>query len=335
MPLLRHGVHFGSRRLSPLRCGAQPRDDAKPVVVWQLVDGKRGHLNQSTGLINALGRRARLETHRVEIPPPWASLQTWLTGRRGWARQLPPPRVVIGAGHGTHLPMLAAGRACRAKTVVLMRPSLPLAWFDYCLAPRHDNPPARANVIPTRGAVTAMRPGRDHQPERGLVLVGGPSRRCDFDADLLFSCIRQVVAAAGCNRWIVAASPRTPAALAARLDELRSAAVVTAPWREQAPDWLAGELARAGDAWVSEDSISMIYEALTAGCRVGLLPAAGKTTGRLRRALEQLLQERLASSFADWQERGRLAAPAQPLDEAERCADLLLERGLLDAPQRP
>ena len=78
----------------------------------------------------------------------------------------------------------------------------------------------------------------------------------------------------------------------------------------------------------------MIYEALTAGCRVGVLPVQRKAKSRLHRAVDQLSRERAVSSFADWLQGGRLNGPHKPPDEANRCARLLLDQGLLEAKSR-
>ena len=88
--------------------------------------------------------------------------------------------------------------------------------------------------------------------------------------------------------------------------------------------WRAGR-----DVWVTEDSVSMIYEALTAGCRVGLLPLPRKSAGRLHRAVDRLIEEGFVCGRNDLDAGMELPAPPRTLDEANRCAGLLLEKGLL------
>ncbi len=305
------------------------QDKTAPIILWQISDGKRGHVSQSTGLINALRRHVPAEVHVVETPPLNASLYSCLTRRTGWAQHLPAPRAVIGAGHATHLPMLVISRAHRAKTVVIMRPSLPLGWFDYCLVPAHDNPPARDNVIITQGAVNLMQPGETHNSGRGLILIGGTSPHYGFDTGVILSQIKQVLARSSRQRWTVCNSPRTPAGLNSELSGLKSTRVDVMLWDRCERDWLANELHRARDVWVTEDSISMIYEALTAGCHVGLLPLARKAASRLHQSIEQLLRERFVTSLSDWLDGGNLTPPQKSLDEAGRCARLLLDKGLL------
>ncbi len=76
--------------------------------------------------------------------------------------------------------------------------------------------------------------------------------------------------------------------------------------------------------WVTADSVSMVYESLTAGCRVGLIeltPAAGDS--RVMRGMAKLVETQRVTPFGEWS-RQRGMFPAAPLDEAGRVADLLL-----------
>lgn len=209
-----------------------------------------------------------------------------------------------------------------------MRPSLPLSWFDYCLAPAHDDPPARDNVIITAGAINPMQATKDHDPEHGLILVGGPSRHYRMETQALLARIRQVLAHASPRYWTLSNSPRTPAQLNRELIGLESAGVEVALWDRCGTGWLAEALAQARDVWVTEDSVSMVYEALSSGCRVGLLPLPRKSASRLHRAIDQLLKEGYVCAYSQDGET-ELFVPPRTLDEANRCARLLLEKGLL------
>ena len=53
--------------------------------------------------------------------------------------------------------MLSAKNTKKGKIVVLMKPSLPISFFDLCLIPKHDRPKTRKYVIETNGALTPMK----------------------------------------------------------------------------------------------------------------------------------------------------------------------------------
>lgn len=303
---------------------SNPQDGARPLTLWRLSDGKPGHDKQSLGLATALGRLVRTELHDIRLPRAGTGLGAWLTGRFAPGRDLPAPRLILGAGHATHLPMLAARRAYGGRLVVLMKPSLPLTLFDLCLIPLHDRPPPRGNVIPTRGGLNTVVPGNAQDPGRGLMLVGGPSPHYRWDTQRVAGQIREIVAAEPAIRWTLSTSRRTPADLPAGLEGLPGLTLLT---HEQTPaGWLEAELARCGQVWVTPDSVSMVHEALTAGCRTGLLELDADPASRVARGVGDLLKDGYATSLADWRNGRPLAAPPHPLDESGRCARLILER---------
>ena len=183
-----------------------------PFVVWRFSDGKAGHDDQSRGLLEALARLRAVETLTLEPLPPLTGLRVWLSGYRlpAW-RDMPTPDIVLGAGHRTHLSLLAARRVYGGKAVVLMRPSLPLSLFDLCLIPEHDAPPTRRNVLVTRGALNRIQPSTALEPSRGLLLIGGPSAHFAWDNENLHRQIAAIVAADPAMQWTLTTSRRTPA----------------------------------------------------------------------------------------------------------------------------
>ncbi|NVK39645.1 MAG: mitochondrial fission ELM1 family protein [Oceanospirillaceae bacterium] len=309
--------------------GANP-DKISVSEICIISDGKPGHLNQSRGLAEAL-RRRRPGIGVRECSPldRIGALRTWLSGQLspGVLDGAPdaPPALLVGAGHATHATLLALKRAWRRPAVVLMKPSLPLGCFDLCLMPQHDNPPERDNVIATRGALNLMQPGRK-QADLGLILIGGPSRHSGWDESALLTQLERILAS-GDRRWRMTSSRRTPASTERLLAALPGVDFV--PASATGRDWLPAQLAAAETCWVTEDSVSMVYEALSAGCGVGILSVPQNRDNRLQRGLQQLAEKGLVTAFADW--RGdALAPPATGFDEAGRCAELILARGWLD-----
>ncbi len=244
---------------------------------------------------------------------------------------LPAPDLILGAGHGTHLALLAARRARGGRAIVLMRPSLPLACFDLCLVPEHDNVADSEHLLTTRGPLNAAEPSQRHRPERGLILVGGPSRHYDWDQETLLEQVCMLLQRQPEMEWTLGDSRRTPDTTRERLAALATGRVRFQPHQECAPGWLAQEMAAAGQIWVSEDSASMLYEALTAGAATGVLQVPPKGPSRVRRGVESLLQQGLIIPFSGWLAGQRPAPPAQPFDEAGRVAEAILRRWFPEA----
>ncbi|HEY7841053.1 MAG TPA: ELM1/GtrOC1 family putative glycosyltransferase, partial [Gammaproteobacteria bacterium] len=278
-----------------------------PLILWRFTDGRRGHDAQSRGL--ALAVAARRPARVVDVPATGAVRATLdlLSGRFAAGAALPDPDLLIGAGHGTHLPLLAARRARGGCIVLLMRPSLPTAWFDLCLIPDHDRVSKRDNVILTRGPLNAIRTG-DRGGDRDLILIGGISKHCQWEEPALIAQIRAVLGTPG--SWTVTDSPRTPGTTRRLLRDL--AGDRYAPW--ESGDGLAEALAAARRVWVTADSLSMIYEALTAGAAVGVLELPATRDGnRVVEAIRRLRAERRITIFSEWRPGTELPAPPAPL----------------------
>jgi uncharacterized protein len=113
------------------------------------------------------------------------------------------------------------------------------------------------------------------------------------------------------------------------LDQLRQQGLAAEiiSHKQTKPDWLPALLGAAEEAWVTEDSISMIFEAVTAGARTGILPVPVlKSSADPVRAIRELVRHGHATDYETWTHNGRRLPPAKPLHETARCADLVLKR---------
>jgi uncharacterized protein len=292
------------------------------TVIWRIHDHKPGHANQTRGLVRALSSLIEVECHDIEVAPKWRNGTWWLSGRFPPGSELPRPDLVIGAGHATHLAVLAARRAYGGKAIVLMKPSLPLRLFDLCLVPEHDGGRG-GNVIRTCGVLNVVEPSSAKQASQGLMLIGGPSAKSGWDDDAM---IEQVLAAAKGQptlHWTLATSRRTPADFVFLLSAERPKNLTIVPCDQTGPNWVPQVLGRTAQVWVSEDSVSMVYEALTSGAAVGLFAVPGKQAGRVARGMNELQRAGWITRYRDWDRRTPLPSPPEQLFEARRCADLI------------
>ncbi len=293
----------------------------KPLSILILTDGKPGHQNQSIGLAEAIGRLTPVEISRRFVAG--SALAGWF---RRPARDHPQPDLVLGAGHATHFPLLKIARRTGASCVVLMKPSLPVGLFDLCLVPRHDfgdkAPPP--NVVTTVGAINRVPPPADQERRGGLILLGGPSSTHDWDPDGIQRQVGTIVDSCGNRPWRITDSRRSPAGT---LDAATTAcpALVAHPHADTGPEWLPLRLTEAAEVWVSEDSVSMIYESLSSGAPTGLLKVPRKRRSRVTRGVDTLIDEKWITPFEAWQPGEALAAPPRILREADRCARITLE----------
>jgi hypothetical protein len=77
---------------------------------------------------------------------------------------------------------------------------------------------------------------------------------------------------------------------------------------------------------VTEDSVSMVYEALTAGVATGLLRLESRGDNRIARGNRALQADGALTGFEDWHSGTPLRPPAESLHEADRAARWIRER---------
>ena len=279
------------------------------------------------GLTEAIARRVSVQAVDISIAQRLKGLRSLIPGRLSFAKSLPEPDLLIGAGHSTHLPLLTLQRCFGGKTVVVMKPSLPTALFDLCLIPSHDNLIFQPeNVVRTQGALNRIRPAAEHDSGRGLLLIGGPSKHFRWSDDAVVDQVRQVVQESiAC--WTVATSGRTPDSFIRQWRMVvPEVPLVTA--QECSSEWLPEQLAQCGVVWVTCDSMSMIYEALTAGARVGLLELKPLFAGRISANIERLARNSLATPWSRWIKGDSLTAFRRPFSESDRCSVAVLDHCL-------
>ncbi len=317
-----------------------------------LSDGRPGHENQSVGLALALARRTGATHEVVRIDPAAGVLARMRVaagvGPRGTRGSHDRPGLgqedratsdlVIAAGHRTHLPLWWAARRLGARSVVIMRPSLPLACFDLALVPRHDVAEGAADTarrVLTRGALNRVPEDLPAKARAGLVLIGGPSKHHVWDGAALAPMIARVIAAQPELGWTVADSRRTPEGFLRGMElpafTAPGAKVRKVPHQETGPGWLADELARARVVWATEDSVSMVHEAVTARAATGVLPVPARAGGggRPAKAVAGLFAGGFATAYAEWVKNGATGAglrPAAGFHEAGRCAEWIVAR---------
>jgi mitochondrial fission protein ELM1 len=297
----------------------------RPLTLWIVSDGKPGHANQSLGLAEALARSRAGTT--IHILPAMSATRALLalSLKRGPGSDLPSPDLIIGAGHATHLTLLTARRARGGRTIVLMKPSLPRRVFDLCLIPEHDGVAPGARTLITEGALNRIRPmpHDDLTRSNGLLLIGGISSHFEWDSDAIQLQIKSVLARTPEIQWTLTTSRRTPDDFVAQL--LASPHLTVVPHTATPPEWLPAQFKRCDTVWVSPDSVSMVYEALTAGADVGVFDLPVNPKSRVGHAIARLADAQRITRFVRWCAHGTLYPNTQPLAEADRCAAWILD----------
>lgn len=293
----------------------------KGLNILALVDSKPGHINQVKGLVDAIQRKTKASVKTVNIS---ISLMGFIREMRNYQEL---PQLVIAAGHRTHKYALIMRFIFGAYTVVLMKPSLPQFVFNLRFIPKHDNVSETTNTIVTEGAINRILPSANLDMSQGLVLLGGVSSHFNWSSEDLVEQIKALFNKYPNVDWRIANSRRTPADFEAilRAHHIRPSFV---DFNDVDSEWLPSQLEKVGHVWVTEDSVSMVFEAMTAGARVGVLRLARSKPNRVSREIGRLLTEDrvMELNTINVNHDSRSEGSGVALDEAARCADIVVER---------
>ncbi|AXI03106.1 ELM1/GtrOC1 family putative glycosyltransferase [Aquirhabdus parva] len=310
--------------------------------IWHLSDGKAGHVAQARGLFVALERRditIHVEDISVKGISKFSLLLYWLShGRLGQLPQslmrLHEPDLIVGVGHATHWILILLQKCFpAAKSVVLMRPTLPANWFDYAIVPAHDysdqNPSVPDHVLISKGVLNPLINEHRHIAHRHLILIGGASKRYDWSEAQLIKQINDLVSNLSqkdqAQTIILTTSRRTPDSFVSHLSQQNLPHLQIFPVSETPQGWLFEQLQLAEIVWVTQDSGSMLFEALTAGCQVGLLKMPQIKKDTVTQATDLLAEQHIFLPLAEYL-KGEGFNNAEPLREADRAVDWLLTK---------
>jgi mitochondrial fission protein ELM1 len=305
--------------------------------VWALIDDRTGHTGQVLGVIAKLGLPYQLK--RLEFNALGRSLPNGLLGaslrgvnkKRSAPLKGPWPKLVIAAGRRT-APVLRYIKKQSPETVVVY-----LMWpghargIDLIVAPQHDKPPAKANVLRTlaplhavtpetlASAAGAWQPHFKHLKRPYVMLsLGGDTKHGSFSMENWRTVIEAAQALAQDGSLLITTSRRTPEAALTMARQLVTVPHYFYHWAEGKDNPYLGMLGLADAIVVTGDSLSMCTEACVAGKPVyiyappAIIPAKHKAlhealyTRGMARPLE-------GNASTDW-------APPAALDEASDVA---------------
>ena len=246
---------------------------------------------------------------------------------------MPRPNLILCAGHSTHLAAISLSRHLRCPRIVCMKPSLPTGMFDLCIVPRHDIPEGKQapdNVFLTNGAINTIKPCPDVEKKDTLILIGGPSKEFDWDAETIINQLSTIVRHST-NNIILTTSRRTPKDFVQDVTTT-CPSIRVEPVEQTGPTWVQDHLACAREVWVTQDSVSMVYEALSSGAPVGVIEMKRKRAknpdkiSRVSRGLDMLTADGEVCTFTAWAKEHELPQSGKVLDEAGRAADFILTK---------
>ncbi len=239
--------------------------------------------------------------------------------------------LVLCAGSRTHLLALALKRKYGFPVYVCMNPGVVLRrFFDGCFIPAHDNVSAAANILTTFGSPNPCVNKKQHNSQCGLILLGGLDRKShSWDSRDVIEKIRIITEEEPQMSWVISSSPRTPIETVSLIREIltsKGGELQFFDYKDTSPGWVEEQYQKCQKVWVTADSMSMVYEALSSGCQVGLLPLRWRKGGiKFKRNEEALVAGGLVTSFNSWRKNKEMIFPDTDFNEAQRCANFILK----------
>lgn len=288
----------------------------KHVII--LSDGIIGHYHQSLGVAEWLKRLCGAELEQTVNVPKISGLQKLLKLKlvssgpdysRKWLSKfgispegIEPDSLLISAGSSAAPFALALAKSTANKSAVIMTPSiLGTKPFDFAIIPEHDyHNPKVLNILTTLGA-----PNHIYKPELEkasneffashelgngkilAVLIGGSDANYKITpewAENTFGALRYIDGV----KILLTTSRRTGAAVDDKIEAIFKEAPALARMilisRNPSGNSITAMLGKATHVVVTEDSVSMVSEAATAGFKVGLIRVP-RNTGKIKNLL--------------------------------------------------
>lgn len=291
----------------------------RKLSVWCLSDGVPGHFNQSKGLIKALEHGFEVELQWIDCKlkaPPLRRLMRKLLNSNvqryaGWIEKLhstefPAQRVspdlIISTGGNTAYINIALAHRYQCKNFFIgslrgLNPALftrvftiePVGAPNNIVMPLAPTPMGWDDLEAAGKQLKA-----NHDNPLWTMLIGGSTREYRYSADdwtAIADAMNKLAVEHGI-KWLVTTSRRTEDQAEQILsDRLDAAVVADAVWYKQEPRKIMAAYLGAGEQiFCTEDSLSMLTEAVSAGKPVNSLqPTQFNPEPRYENALRRLV----------------------------------------------
>ena len=278
----------------------------KIKTIWRLLDGKTGHEKQSLALVKNLKNQANCKIFNINIQDLENPFLALILKKYNLNKGLIRPDIAIGAGHKTHFHLLAIKRYFSAKIVVIMKPSLPLYLFDLCVIPKHDDVKSGTNVFITNTPLVNFNLNMKKKENMALFLIGGPSRHFHWDSRIVLEQIKNISKKFKFKKLLITTSRRTPLEFIDEFKRLKIKNIQLYEHTKIINNWLDKNIIKVKNIWVTNDSYSMLIEAIASGAYTDILELKIKKKSKLSREIN-LIKKKIRNKITIQNEAERVA----------------------------
>ena len=278
----------------------------KIKTIWRLLDGKTGHEKQSLALVKNLKNQATCKIYNINIQDLQNPFLALILKKYNLNKGLIRPDIVIGAGHKTHFHLLAIKRYFGAKILVIMKPSLPLKLFDLCVIPKHDDVKSGTNVFITNTPLVNFNLNMKKKENMALFLIGGPSRHFYWDSKIILEQIKNISKKFKFKKLLITTSRRTPLDFIDEFNRLKIKNIQLYEHTKIINNWLDKNIIKVKNIWVTNDSYSMLIEAIASGAYTDILELKIKKKSKLSKEIN-LVKKKIRNKITIQNEAERVA----------------------------
>jgi len=278
----------------------------KIKIIWRLLDGKTGHEKQSLALVKNLKNQAECKIFNINIQDLENPFLALILKKYNLNKGLIRPDIAIGAGHKTHFHLLAIKRYFGARIVVIMKPSLPLKLFDLCVIPKHDDVKSGTNVFITNTPLVNFNFNMKKKENMALFLIGGPSRHFHWDSKIILEQIKNISKKFKFKKLLITTSRRTPLDFIDEFNRLNIKNIQLYEHTKIINNWLDKNIIKVKNIWVTNDSYSMLIEAIASGAYTNILELKIKKKSKLSKEIN-LVKKKIRNKITIQNEAERVA----------------------------
>ncbi len=249
----------------------------KALHSWLLTEGAHGMISQVEGLAKALNTTFTHKTVRLSfftklLPPKITPKQKlFFNFRELVANADPIPDFIISCGRKSVIPNILIKDFIKKKynkdikNIHIQDPKISTKYFNFVVAPKHDNPIIGDNVLLSQGALHYL----DEQDVKSLnikaeknisLILGGPNKYYSFSYEKIKNVFLQLTKDSEINKINIVASRRTPIKLFEKLKNEFQDPRIVYDFSLNKNNYTKS-LSEASHIFVTCDSISMISEA--------------------------------------------------------------------------
>ena len=203
-----------------------------------------------------------------------------------------------------------------------MKPSLPLNFFDLCFIPSHDLSKNYKNTIATFGPINKLRGVKNKNKNKGLILLGGLSKHFEWSNNEVAEHINKIIFENQSKDITIFDSRRTPKNFLNILKRKLKKPIEIVRYKDKESDLITKKMEYAKYIWVTEDSLSMIYESIAVGSEVTCINLK-KKTNKLRDITNHLFEKKKINFFQTKNRKLNLNLSKQSV--ADECTKLFIE----------